>query len=192
MTPANTTGTGDTTLYYGDLNNSHELQVFIELRDRASYRMAESLLGTIRQAADEGKFVVKFHFAGVMDETIGGTGSQRSLSALAAASDVGQKQFMEYLAALFEAQPFPPGNDDFSDASVLLSVADKVNGLRSTEFDQKVTGSTYMTWAGEVIGDFGSFGVVGTPVVWYDDENIPVEKIGGGPAITPQEFLSQL
>ncbi|WP_167458995.1 MULTISPECIES: hypothetical protein [Streptomyces] len=41
-------------------------------------------------------------------------------------------------------------------------------------------------------GSFGSYGVVGTPVVWRDGEVIPVVKIDGGPAITPQEFLAQL
>ncbi|XES01305.1 hypothetical protein HEP87_63120 [Streptomyces sp. S1D4-11] len=56
----------------------------------------------------------------------------------------------------------------------------------------KVTDGTYLTWAGEVIGNFDSFGVVGTPVVWFDDEVIPVVKPEGGPALTPQEFLDRL
>jgi hypothetical protein len=96
------------------------------------------------------------------------------------------------LATLFAAQPFPPADDQFADVSVLLSLADKVRGLRNAEFDRKVTDDTYLTWAGEVIGDFESFGVVGTPVVRYDDEVIPVVKPEGGPAITPQEFLNRL
>ncbi|MDQ0988938.1 thioredoxin domain-containing protein [Streptomyces sp. V3I7] len=192
MTPANTTGADGTTLYYGDPKNSHELQVFLELRDRPSYRMIESLLDTIRQGADDGKFVVKFHFAGTMDDTVGGTGSQTGLSALGAASDVGQKQFIEYLGTMFDNQPFPPGEDKFSDTSFLLSLAGNVDGLRSADFDKKVTDNSYMTWAGEAIGNFGSFGVVGAPVIWHDGENIPVVKIDGGPAITPQEFLAAL
>lgn len=159
--------------------------------------MAASLLDTIRQAADEGTFVVKFHFSAALDDTVGGVGSQRGLSALAAASDVGQKQFIGYLGTLFAAQPFPPADDRFSDPSVLLSLASKVNGLRSADFDRKVTDNTYMDWAGEVVGRFESFGVAGTPVVLYDDTVIPVVKtegleIEGGPAITPQEFLAQI
>jgi hypothetical protein len=147
--------------------------------------VADSLLGTIRQAADAGNFVAKFHFSGTIDDTVGGSGSQRALSALAAASDVGQRKFVDYLATLFAAQPFPLADDQFADVSVLLSLADKVRGLRNAEFDRKVTDDTYLTWAGEVIGDFESFGVVGTPVVRYDDEVIPVVKPEGGPAITP-------
>ncbi|MFF8024460.1 FUSC family protein [Streptomyces sp. NPDC007896] len=192
MNPAHSTGADGTTLYYGDLDAPHVLEVFVELRDRASHRMADSLLGTIRRAADDGKFVAKFHFAGTIDDTVGGSGSQRGLSALAAASDAGQRKFVDYLAALFASQPFPPVDDQFSDVSVLLSLADKVNGLRNAEFDMKVTDGTYLTWAGEVIGNFASFGVVGTPVVRYDDEVIPVVKPEGGPALTPQEFLDRL
>ncbi|MET7288070.1 thioredoxin domain-containing protein [Streptomyces sp. NPDC005573] len=190
--PANTTGTNDTTLYYGELSAPHELQVFMEMRDRASAEVAKTLLDTIRQGADQGKYVVKFHFAETIDDTVGGSGSQRAVSALAAASDEGQKEFIEYMAALFAAQPFPPGDDKFSEASVLLSVADKVDGLRSDSFDQKITDNTYLTWAGESIGNFGSFGLPGTPAIWYDKENIPVVTIEGDVDITVQKFLGDI
>ncbi|MEU6367992.1 hypothetical protein ABZ876_20165 [Streptomyces sp. NPDC046931] len=53
MAPKNTTGTDGTTIYYGDPDTPHVLRVFLELRDRASHRMAENLLDTIRQVADE-------------------------------------------------------------------------------------------------------------------------------------------
>ncbi|MFF3918485.1 thioredoxin domain-containing protein [Streptomyces sp. NPDC001852] len=192
-TPRNTTGVHGTTLYYGNPETRHALQVFLELRDRASRRMAESLLGAMRQVADEGKFVVKFHFAALLDDTVGGIGSQRGLSALGAASDVGQQKFIDYLGVLFAHQPFPPGDDNFADPSVLLSLAAEVEGLRSEEFDHKITSDTYMDWAGETVGNFQSFGVVGTPVVWRDDEVIPVVKnVDDGPAISPEEFLTQL
>ncbi|GHE89225.1 hypothetical protein GCM10014715_52090 [Streptomyces spiralis] len=191
--PKNTTDTNGTTLYYGNPDTRHTLQVFLELRDRASHRMADSLLGVFRQVADEGKYVVKFHFAALLDDTVGGAGSQRGLSALGAASDVGQRQFIDYLGVLFAHQPFPPGEDKFADPSVLLSLAGEVAGLRSPEFDRDVTGDTYMEWAGETVGNFPSFGVVGTPVVWRDGEVIPVVKnVDDGPAISPEEFLAQL
>jgi hypothetical protein len=192
MTPANTTGADNATLYYGNLKNPHSLEVFLELRDRASRRMVESLLDVIRQAADDDRFVVKFHFAAMMDDTVGGSGSQRGLSALAAASDEGQQRLIEYMAVLFAAQPFPPGTDRFSETSTLLSLASEVDGLRSPDFDGKVTDDVYLSWAGQAVGSFASFGVVGTPVVWYDDEVIPVVKIEGGPAIAPAEFLARI
>ncbi|GGJ03232.1 DsbA family protein [Streptomyces brasiliensis] len=191
MKPANTTGAGGATVYYGNLDSIHALRVFLELRDRASHRMAESLLGTIRRAADDNRFVVRFHFAAILDDTVGGSGSQRGLSALGAASDVGQRQFIDYLGVLLAAQPSSPGLDRFADTSVLLSLASEVEGLRSTGFDRKVTEDTYLTWAGETVGAFASYGVVGTPVVWYDDEVIPVLRGEDEPALTPQEFLAQ-
>ncbi|MFG2651266.1 thioredoxin domain-containing protein [Streptomyces sp. NPDC048436] len=196
MTPANTTGADGATVYYGELDSPHSLDVFLELRDQASGHTAESLLGTMRQAADEGRFLVKFHFAALMDDVVGGNGSLRGLSALAAASDVGQPKFIEYLAALFAAQPSPPGIDSFSDSSFLLAEASHVEGLRSPEFDRKITADTYLSWAGDAVGSFASFNLAGTPVVWYDGAAIPVVKMEGGfergPAFTPQEFLAQL
>ncbi|MEU9924997.1 hypothetical protein AB0H51_27570 [Streptomyces griseoluteus] len=68
------------------------LQVFLEMRDRASARMAQTLLDTVRKGADDGKYVVKFHFAGTMDDTVGGNGDRKALGAPAAASDEGQRQ----------------------------------------------------------------------------------------------------
>ncbi|MEU4153425.1 thioredoxin domain-containing protein [Streptomyces sp. NPDC026659] len=191
-TPAHTTGSDGKTLYYGDLSAPHELQVFLEMRDRASARMAKTLLGTIEQLADDGKVVVKFHFAGAIDDSVGGDGDQQAVAALAAASDAGQKQLIGYLGALFDNQPFPPGEDKFSDASVLLSVANGVDGLRSSDFDRKVSGQTYVTWAGESISTFETFGLPGTPAVWYDKENIPVVTVEGEVDTDPQKFLSQI
>ncbi|MEU8530082.1 thioredoxin domain-containing protein [Streptomyces sp. NPDC048629] len=192
MNPANTTGADGTTVYYGDLEAPHQVQVFLEMRDRGSRRVVESLLGTLRKDADDGKYVVKFHFAGMIDDTAGGSGSRRALSALGAAADAGQRQFADYLAALFAAQPFPPGYDHFSETPVLLSAADAVDGLRSADFDRKVTEGTYLNWAGVAIADFESFGVVGTPVAWYDEQVLQVVKEEDGPAVSPQEFLAQL
>ncbi|MFD8077798.1 hypothetical protein ACFV3E_34680 [Streptomyces sp. NPDC059718] len=192
MIPANTTGAGGGTVYYGDPDSAHDLQVFLELRDRPSHTMAESLLGTMRRTADEGGTVLKFHFAAEIDDTVGGIGSQRGLGALAAASDAGQRQFIDYLSVLLAEQPFPPVNDRFSETPVLLSPASRVEGLRSADFDRKVTDDTYLSWAGDAAGRFASFGVVGMPVVWYDDEVVPVVSFEGGSAITPQQFLDRL
>ncbi|MGD1223009.1 hypothetical protein AB9Q10_31800 [Streptomyces krungchingensis] len=84
------------------------------------------------------------------------------------------------------------GFDRFADTSVLLSLASKVEGLRSAGFDRKVADDTYATWAARAVGDFASFGVVGTPVVWWDDQVIPVVPSEDGPAVTAQEFLARL
>ncbi|MEV6110455.1 thioredoxin domain-containing protein [Streptomyces sp. NPDC051940] len=192
MTPANTTDTDNTTLYYGDPKAAHVLQVFLELRDRGSARMAATLLDTMRQAADGGGLVIKFHFASLIDHTVGGSGSQRALSALAAASDAGQRQYLDYLAALFAHQPFPPGEDKFADTSVLLSLAGPVSGLRSDDFDRKVTDGTYMEWAGQSIGTFESFGTIGTPDLWYDNEQIPVVNIDGDLTLTAPDLAAQI
>ncbi|MFE1954480.1 DsbA family protein [Streptomyces sp. NPDC059524] len=192
MVPAQTTGSGGTTLYYGDTGDAHRLQVFLELRDRASAHLAASLLDTFRDGADAGDFVLEFHFAAVMDDTVGGSGSRRALAALGAAADVGAGPFMDYLGALFAAQPFPPGDDGFGVPAHLLSVAGTVAGLRSADFDAKVAQDVYNTWAAEVTGAFASFGLVGTPAVRYDDTVIPVVNVDGTAVMTPREFAEQL
>lgn len=190
--PAQATGTGGSTLYYGNLDAPHTVHFFLELRDRASAQVMDSLLATVRTGADNGKYVVKFHFNGMFDDTVGGSGSQRALSALGAAADVGPKALVDYLAALFKAQPFPPGYDRFAEADTLLAVADSVARLRSADFDRKVNQGTYMQWAGETIADFQSYGVVGTPIAWFDDNDIHVFTVPDGPAVSPQDFLSEL
>ncbi|MFI8370197.1 thioredoxin domain-containing protein [Streptomyces sp. NPDC085466] len=190
MNPAHTSGAHGAAVYYGDPGAPHVLRVFLELRDRGSRRMAESLLATFRAGADEGRFVVRFHFAASLDDTLGGSGSRRAVAALGAAADAGQGPFVEYLAALFAAQPFPPGADDrFADPAALLAVADEVPGLRSPEFDRKVTEGTYLPWAGQVVANFAEFGVLGTPAVRYDEEDLAVGGPDDTPVITPADFL---
>lgn len=188
MNPSNTTGHDGLTLYYGDVDNPHVLQVFIELREPGSKKMAGSLLGTIRKAADDGKFVVKFHFSAMIDDTVGGDGSRGALSAVGAASDVGQAQAIEYLGKLFASQP-PITEDRFSDPSALLSIAGEVGGLRSPDFDQKVTDNTYADWAAIVTAEFATYGVPGAPMVWYDKSVI----LGLPPGeVTPEVFLARI
>ncbi|MFG3268536.1 DsbA family protein [Streptomyces bobili] len=190
MSPANTTGTGAYTLYYGTLDSPHILQVFIEMRDPDCAKMADSILGTIREAADDGKIVAKFHFAANLDDEVGGGGSRCALSALGAASDVGQSQFINYLGALFASQPHQVTDDPFSDASFLLSRASQVDGLRSAEFDQKVSQNAYANWAADAVADFETFGVLGTPTMWLDGRVVLGMPVGS--TVTPAEFLAEI
>ncbi|MFF2774194.1 thioredoxin domain-containing protein [Streptomyces sp. NPDC058052] len=193
MNPAHTTGAHGAAVYYGDTDAPHVLRVFLELRDPGSRRMAESLLGTFRAGADEGRFVVRFHFAASLDDTVGGSGSRRAVAALGAASDAGQGPFAEYLAALFAAQPFPPGADDrFAEPAALLDIASGVPGLRSPDFDRKVTEGTYLSWAGQVVANFTEFGILGTPVVRYDEEDLAVGGPDDTPVISPADFLRRI
>ncbi|MFF8414977.1 thioredoxin domain-containing protein [Streptomyces omiyaensis] len=193
MNPAHTTGAHGAAVYYGDPGAPHVLRVFLELRDPGSRRMSEGLLDTFREGADEGRFVVRFHFAASIDDTAGGSGSRRAVAALGAASDAGQGAFLEYLAALLAAQPFPPGAEDrFADPAVLLDVAGGVDGLRSADFDRKVTEGTYVPWAGQVVANFAEFGILGTPVVRYDEEDLAVGGPDGTPVIGPAGFLRRI
>lgn len=186
--PANTTGSGNEALCYGSLDNPHTLQVFVEMRDPGSAKMAGTLLGPIRRAADQGKLVVAFHFNASLDDEVGGGGSRSALSALAAASDVGQGQFIEYLAALFAAEPQFVTDDPFADPAFLLDRAGSVPGLRSPGFDRKVSQNTYASWAANAVADFQDSGVVGTPTIWFDQRVLL--GIPAGTGLSPEAFLA--
>jgi predicted DsbA family dithiol-disulfide isomerase len=190
MNPANTTGNGNSVLYCGSLATPHVLQVFLEVRDPGSARTADALLGTIRQAADDGTFVAQFHFTANIDDEVGGGGSRRALGALGAAADVGQSEFVEFLGTLFSLQPQFVTDDPFVDPSFLLDAASKVKGLRSPQFDRKVTGNAYADWAANAVADFQQTGVVGTPTIWFDQRvvlGLPVDT-----TLTPQQFLAEI
>ncbi|MEY9849042.1 hypothetical protein ABH940_006146 [Streptacidiphilus sp. BW17] len=197
MHPANTTGAGHSVLYYGSLETQHVLQVFLEARDAGSATMAESLLGTIRKAADDGRFVVQFHFAANIDDEFGGRGSRRSLSALGAAADVGAGEFVAFLDALFSCQPACFAHDSLCDPRFLLDVAGRVPGLRSDGFDQKVLKDTYADWAATAAAAFQLCGLWGTPTILFDKRVIWLDKlvvlgVPRDPMLTPRQFLASI
>ncbi|MEY9964322.1 hypothetical protein ABIA33_002364 [Streptacidiphilus sp. MAP12-16] len=132
MNPATTTGTRNYTICYGALDSPHIPQVFVEMRAPDRAKMAESALGAIRRNC-----VATFHFTANPDDEVGGWGSRRSVSAFGAASEVGQRKFIEYRGTHFDfaSQSYPLTDGPFSDASFLLSEAGQVAGLRSAEFD---------------------------------------------------------
>ncbi|WP_282693800.1 hypothetical protein [Streptomyces sp. CC208A] len=78
MNPAHRTGAHGAAVYYGDPAAPHVLRVFPELRDPGRRRMADGLLGTFRAGADDGRLVVRFHFAAAPDDTVGGRGARRT------------------------------------------------------------------------------------------------------------------
>ncbi|MEY9872533.1 hypothetical protein ABH931_002009 [Streptacidiphilus sp. MAP12-33] len=195
MHPANTTGASHSVLYYGSLERQHVLQVFWEARDAGSATMAESLLGTIREAADDAEFVVQFHFAANIDDEFGGVGSRRALSALGAAADVGAAEFVALLNVLFSHQPVCFACDSFCDPRFLLDLACRVPGLRSDGFDQKVMEDTYADWAANATAAFQLPGIWATPTILFDKRVIWLDKlvmlgVPRDPMLTPRQLLA--
>lgn len=199
MKPAHTTGRGRSVLYYGSLDVPCVLELFWELRDPLSARMALPLLDAITGAADRGELVAQFHFAANIDLEYGGDGSRRALSALGAAADTGADAFTELLEALFSCQPRCFATDAFRDASFLLDVASRVPALRSDVFDRKVLEDTYADWAQDSVSAFqlSRPGSLGTPTLWVDQrliwfDNLAVLGLPRSPLPTSAQLLAAL
>ncbi|MFD4985034.1 DsbA family protein [Streptomyces sp. NPDC058374] len=190
MVPSHTTGPGNTVLVYGEPDHRHRLTVYLDLRCPYCKRMENGLGTVMTEAADQGRLTLHYHFATIIDEGAGGSGSLTALSALGAAADEGQQRFAHYLRVLFAEQPSEEV-DAFADTGTLLRLAGEVEGLRGPEFDQKLREGTYTPWAREVSAAFEAGGVQGTPTVLLDGTPLPVLSPMGY-AVSPEAFLAEL
>ncbi|WP_328535937.1 DsbA family protein [Streptomyces sp. NBC_00344] len=190
MIPANTTGPGDTLVQYGDPDPAHVLSVYADLRCPYCKRMENGLGAVMEEAADAGRFSIRYQFATLIDEGAGGTGSLEALAALGAAADEGQKPFMRYLHELYAEQP-DESDDAFADRGRLLALADEIEALHTEDFRKKVRDGVYMPWAQRVSAAFETSSVPGTPTVLIDVTPVPVINPLGY-AITAEAFLAQL
>ncbi|MFG2767655.1 DsbA family protein [Streptomyces rubiginosohelvolus] len=192
-TPANTTGPDSTILVYtGGARQETEdvLSVYADLRCPFCRRMELGLGAVMADLAVQGRFRLEYHFATFIDNAAGGSGSLHALSAVGAASDVGQEQSLRYIRALFASQPAEE-DDLFADSDLLLRIADEIEGLRGPSFDRQVADGTYLPWARRVSGAFQTSGITGTPTVLLNGR--PVSVLGPqGYAVTPEAFLAQL
>ncbi|MGC0416963.1 protein-disulfide isomerase [Embleya sp. AB8] len=145
---------------------------------------------TFRGLADDGRFVLRYHFATFLDGRLGGEGSHRAVNALRAAAEVGQGAFLGYLAVLYARQP-DEAVDGFADPAFLLDAATEVRGLRGAEFDRAVREFTHRDWVARAQADFTHSGVTGTPTVLRDGTPLTVLD-AAGEAVPPATFLAQL
>ncbi|MGP3976394.1 DsbA family protein [Streptomyces sp. 8N114] len=195
MIPANTTGEGGTTVVYGTGPQAPEpgppvLDLYLDMRCPYCSRAENALGGTMQQLADEGEFVLHFHFGTFMDDKLGGQGSQHALAALGAAADVGQAQFLTYLRTLYRNQPHE-GHDGFAEDRMLLGLANDVPGLRRRSFDEAVLERAYRNWAKRVSRAFDESNVPATPTVVFRGRPVAVLD-GRGQAVRPEQFAAQI
>ncbi|MFE0875009.1 thioredoxin domain-containing protein [Streptomyces smyrnaeus] len=195
MIPANTTGEGGTTVVYGADPEAPEpgppvLDLYLDLRCPYCARAENALGGTLQQLADDGEFVLHFHFGTFLDDKLGGQGSHHALAALGAAADVGQAQFMAYLRTLYRNQPHE-GHDGFAEDRMLLGLANDVPGLRRHTFDEAVLERAYHTWAKRVGRAFDASDISATPTVVFRGRPVAVLD-SGGQAVRPEQFTAQI
>ncbi|OPC79304.1 hypothetical protein B4N89_35205 [Embleya scabrispora] len=183
-------GAHGTALVYGPGDLARCLDLYADPRCPFCRRMEVGLGPVFRRLADEGRFVLRYHFATFLDGRLGGEGSHRAVNALRGAADVGQGAFLDYLHVLYTRQP-DESTDTFADPDFLLDAAGEVPALRGADFDHVVRGFTHRAWVDRVQADFADSGVTGTPTVLRDGTPLTVLD-ASGKALRPKVFLAQL
>ncbi|WDN56699.1 DsbA family protein (plasmid) [Streptomyces clavuligerus] len=120
----------------------------------------------------------EYTFASFRDERIGGDGSKRAVNALRAALDEGR--FAEYHQVLFDRRNGIGPRRDLTTGQ-LLSLADKVPGLRGERFDRAVRTMRhrdFVTASQQAYERFDSPDGPGTPTVAVNGRSVPDESSG--------------
>ncbi|MFI6447638.1 DsbA family protein [Kitasatospora sp. NPDC050543] len=190
VVPANTSGPDGTLVVYGKADAPHTLQVFEDFRCPVC-RTFESADGkAVQQLADDGTYKIEYHLAAFLDTNLGGKGSHTALAAAGAALNEGVDKFKQFHDVLYANQP-DEREDAFGDVNHLLTLADKVPGLKTDAFTKAVTEGTYAPWAAKVATAFDSSGVTGTPTVKLDGKPLTLFA-GGGRTMSPEQFTAQI
>ncbi|WP_344318553.1 thioredoxin domain-containing protein, partial [Streptomyces yatensis] len=188
VAPAHSSGPGGTTVVIGEADAGHTLDVYEDLRCPPCASFDQAVGPTIAKDIKAGKYKVSFHFAAIIDKSMGGSGSANALSALGAALDVSTDTFLDYKAALMSPKNHPEeSKDSYADDNELLTISQEVYALKTNaSFREALREGTYDPWAKKMIADFDASGVNGTPTVKLDGSQLTGS--GGSTPMTATEF----
>ncbi|MCG0290943.1 thioredoxin domain-containing protein [Streptomyces sp. PSAA01] len=188
VAPAHSSGPGGTTVVIGEADAGHTLDVYEDLRCPPCASFDQAVGPTIAKDIKAGTYKVSFHFAAILDKSMGGNGSANALSALGAALDVSTDTFLDYKAALMSPKNHPEESEDsYADDNQLLTVSQEVYALKTNaSFREALREGTYDPWAKKMIADFDASGVNGTPTVKLDGSQLTGS--GGSTPLTATEF----
>ncbi|MFI1177326.1 DsbA family protein [Streptomyces melanogenes] len=122
----------------------------------------------LAELAADGKIKIEYTIASFLDANLGGSGSANAARALRASVDAGK--FPQFHAALYASQP-KESIDGFTPA-FLLTVADKVPGLRGAAFDKAVGSGAHADWLARAEKAVETSGARGTPTVLLDGKPV--------------------
>jgi len=154
-------GSDGTTIIVGQESAKNIVQVYEDLRCPICKSFESASGATLAALAKSGKVKIEYTLASFLDGNLGGGGSKRAANALRAS--VEQGKFVPYHEALYANQP-EESNDGFT-ADFLLSIAGKVDGLRTTAFETAVKKGTYDSFVQASEKAFLNSGASGTPYV---------------------------
>ncbi|WP_210732877.1 thioredoxin domain-containing protein [Streptomyces sp. RKND-216] len=137
---------------------------------------------TINDLRDAGKLRVEYHLVTLIDDNLGGQGSQYAAEAAMCANDAGR--FVPYHDLLYTNQP-PEQKDAFGDRKYLLRLARQVEGLSTAEFETCVRDGHNADRVARTNNAFLDAGINQTPTVLIDGK-----PAGADPAdpLTPQKL----
>ncbi|WP_133260141.1 thioredoxin domain-containing protein [Streptacidiphilus pinicola] len=191
VVPAHASGPDGTVISYGKADAPNTVAVYEDMRCPFCEKFETALGPTLTALADQGKLKIDFHMAAFLDKGLGGKGSKTALAALGAALNESPQKFKQYHDVLYRAQPKQETTDTYGSTATLLELADKVDGLRTPEFNKAVKEGTYLPWTQQVADAFYKSDVTGTPTVKVNGTRINVI----GPdreAIPVADFTAQL
>ncbi|WP_432251977.1 thioredoxin domain-containing protein [Streptomyces sp. HNM1019] len=186
--PGHSSGPGGTTVVIGEASAGHTLDVYQDLRCPPCASFDQAVGPTIAKDIKAGKYKASFHFAAIVDENRGGSGSTNALSALGAALDVSPDAFLDYKDALMSSKNHPgDSKDSYADDDQLLTVSQEVYALKTNaSFREALREGTYDPWAKKMIAAFDASGVSNTPTVKLDGSELT--GISGSAPATAAEF----
>jgi protein-disulfide isomerase len=162
-----------------------KLTVYEDFRCPACGQFEHGFRHTVRSLEKQGKLKAEYHLVTIIDDNLGGKGSQRAANAAVCAKDAGR--FREFHDLLYRHQPSEQ-DDAFSSGKHLIKLAGKVDGLDSARFRRCVSGGSHNGWVKETAAAFKKSGRQSTPTVLLDGESI----YGGSRPLTPAGLKAQV
>jgi protein-disulfide isomerase len=179
--PSGATGADNLVIPVGAADAPSALTIYEDFRCPACDAFEKQFTPTIHSLEDSGQIRTEYHLVTLIDGNLGGSGSLNAANAAACAQDAGR--FRAYHDVLYANQP-DEQDDRFGDKNTLLTLADKVPGLRTAAFTACVNDGTHDSWVKKSHEAFGNSGFDATPTILLNGKSIS----GQSPALTPDSL----
>lgn len=184
--PKGATGKDSLVIPVGAADAPSVLTIYEDFRCPACDAFEKEFTPTLHTLEDGGKIRTEYHLVTLIDGNLGGSGSLNAGNAAACAQDQGR--FRPYHDVLYANQP-EEQQDKFANKNTLLTLADKVPGLRNTAFTTCVDGGTFNDWMRKSNSAFDSSGFNATPTILLNGKNV----FGTGSAtLTPASLTAMV
>ncbi len=147
-----------------------EIDIYLDYMCPACHQFESAYAADIRSWLDDGSVTVNYHPIAILDRfSQGSEYSTRAAASAVCAADVGEQEFLDYTAALYEHQPAEQTRG-LTDAE-LKDIGSDI-GL-GEDWEQCVADGTYKGWVQTgTESATGEQGVAGTPTVKINGEQI--------------------